>query len=581
MSGLAKFSCLLLTAVLLLTVGCDRAPEAPAPPDTPAGHFSNPVIAGFAPDPSIVRVGEDFYLVTSTFEYFPGIPVYHSRDLVNWALIGYAVDRPSQADLSEVSSGAGIHASTIRYHDGRFYVITTNNLNGEMVNFIVTAENPAGPWSEAFVLDGAPGIDPSLFFDDDGRAWYTGNRAPPDPAFAGEMEIWLQELDLHSMTLTGERHYLWRGCCQGAWAEGPHIYKRDGYYYLLIAEGGTAYEHAVSVAIASDVTGPYRNNPRNPVLSHRQLSYRHPITGVGHADLVELADGRWYAVALGWRLIDGLHGTLGRETFLLPVTWETEPYWWKEPKYTFPVFSPATGRVELHYPVPFPGTVQDAPAGFYDQFDGLEPSLEWNLRRSPESPFYSLTASPGSLRLSLQPGFIAQRARYSFVGVRQRHFRFEATTGMSFAPAGPGEEAGIAVIQNDNAAYLLTVAQDDGGRSLRLYQSLEGQIQQRAAQRLAAGTVYLRVTGAYLRYAFHYSADGQSWNALATDVDGEALSPAVIRGYNYTGVYIGLYASSNGRPGGNHADFDFFRYRPLSANRDDWFHRQARAGAEQ
>ncbi len=564
-----------LAAALAVLAACNPAVDTPGQPGPPAGHFSNPVISGFAPDPSIVRVGEDFYLVNSTFEYFPGIPVYHSTDLVNWELIGYALDRPSQADLSQVASGAGIHASTIRYHDGRFYVITTNNINGELVNFIVTTRNPAGPWSEPFVLEGAPGIDPSLFFDEDGRVWYTGNRAPSDPAFAGEMEIWLQELDLDNMTLIGERHALWRGCCQGTWAEGPHIYKRDGFYYLLISEGGTAYEHALSVAIAADITGPYLNNPRNPVLSHRQLSYDHPITGVGHADLVELDDGRWYAVALGWRLIDGLHGTLGRETFLLPVTWETEPYWWKESKYTFPVFSPATGKVELHYPAPFPGTVQNEPSGFYDQFDGLEPSLEWNLRRSPESSFYSTTARPGWLRVELQPGYIARQARYSFVGVRQRHFEFEATTMMSFAPAGPAEEAGIVVIQNDNAAYLMTLTQDGEANALHLHESMAGTTTQLATQPLPPGPVYLRVTGSYLSYAFHYSTDGETWNVLAADVAGEQLSPAVIKGYNYTGVNIGLYASSNGQPSDNHADFDFFRYRPLTTDRDGWFHRQA------
>ena len=564
-----------LAAALAVLTACNPAIDTPGRPGPPAGHFSNPVIPGFAPDPSIVRVGNDFYLVTSTFEYFPGIPVYHSTDLVNWELIGYALDRPTQADLSRVSSGAGIHAPTIRHHDGRFYLITTNNINGELVNFIVTTRNPAGPWSEPFVLEGAPGIDPSLFFDDDGSVWYTGNRAPPDPAFDGEMEIWLQELDLDDMTLTGERHALWRGCCQGAWAEGPHIYKRGGFYYLLISEGGTAYEHALSVAIAADIAGPYLNNPRNPVLSHRQLSYGHPITGVGHADLVELEDGRWYAVALGWRLIDGLHGTLGRETFLLPVSWETEPYWWKEPKYTFPVFSPATGKVELHYPAPFPGTVQNETSGFYDQFDGLEPSLEWNLRRAPDSSFYSTTARPGSLRLRLQPGYIARRARYSFAGVRQRHFEFEATTSMNFVPAGPGEEAGMAVIQNDNAAYLMTLTTEGEANVLRLYESIEGETGQLESQPVAPGPVYLRVTGNYLSYGFHYSTDGETWNVLAGDVDGEPLSPAVIEGYNYTGVYVGLYASSNGAAGDNHADFDFFRYRPLTTDRDGWFHRQS------
>jgi alpha-N-arabinofuranosidase len=543
--------------------------------DEPAGAtFSNPVISGFAPDPSICRSGDDFYLVNSTFEYFPGIPVYHSRDLVNWALIGHAVHDPAQADLSAVKSSDGIHASTIRCHEGRYYVITTNNIDGKLVNFIVTADEPAGPWSEPQVIEGAPGIDPSLFFDDDGRTWYVGNHVPPDPEFEGQAEIWLQELDLDRMALVGERHYLWRGCCGGVWAEGPHIYKRDGYYYLLISEGGTSYDHALSIAISKRITGPYQNNPRNPVLSHRSLSYDHPITGVGHADLVELQDGRWYAVALGWRLVDGIHGTLGRETFLMPVVWETERRPWKDEQWSFPVFSPLTGKVELRYPLPFEGTVQSEPAGFIDEFDDTELALEWNFRRSPAQPFHSLTEKPGTLRLRLQPVALADRARYSFTGIRQRHFRFQAVTHMDFSPQSENEEVGLIVIQNDRSAFLATLRGGPGGNRLQLRQTLRGEVNTIAEQPVEAEGLYLRVTGDYLTYRFSWSRDGETWQGLGGDVDGAALSPAVLGGFNYTGVYLGLYASSNGAPGQNHADFDFFRYRPAANGRDDWFHRQ-------
>lgn len=541
---------------------------------TAEARFSNPIITGFAPDPSIVRVGADFYLVTSTFEYFPGIPVYHSRDLVNWELIGYALHDTAQIDLDSVASGSGIHASTIRYHEGTFYVVTTNNIDGELVNFIVTADDPRGPWSAPFILEGAPGIDPSLFFDDDGRVWYVGNRQPPDPEFPGQMEIWLQELDLQQMALRGARHYLWRGCCGGAWAEGPHIYKRDGHYYLLISEGGTAYEHALSIAISRDITGPYQNNPRNPILSHRQLSYDHPITGVGHADFVELADGRWYAVALGWRLIDGRHGILGRETFLVPVIWETEPYWWKRDKLTFPVVSPRGGKVELHYPVPFPGTVQRPASGFDDSFDDNELMLEWNFRRPPVMPFHSLTGNRGSLRLYLQPGQIAEHAQYSFLGLRQRHFQFEAATQMTFAPTSADEEAGLTVIQNDRSAFLMTLFRAEAGNEIRLCRSLHGEITSIAAQPYTDDAIHLKVTGDYLNYGFYYSADGETWLVLKENVDGVSLSPAVIEGYNYTGVYIGLYASSNGAATDSHADFEYFRYRPVAKARDHWYHRQ-------
>lgn len=568
MPGISRTYRGLCVAIAALLFGCSAAAESSAAKQT----FSNPVIAGFSPDPSIVRVGADFYLVTSTFEYFPGIPVYHSRDLVNWELIGYALHDQSQVDLDSVSSGSGIHASTIRYHDGTFYVITTNNIDGELVNFIVTAEEPGGPWSASHVLDGAPGIDPSLFFDDDGRTWYVGNHAPPDPAFPGEMEIWLQEVDIEAMSLTGERYYLWRGCCQGVWAEGPHIYKKDGYYYLLISEGGTAYEHALSVAISEDITGPYQNNPRNPILTHRQLSYDHPITGVGHADFVELADGRWYAVLLGWRLVDGKHGILGRETFVAPVTWETEPYAWKNPRLTFPVVSPDTGRVELHFPLPFAGIEQRESPPFVDDFDDEQLKLEWNFRRTPAKPFHEL--ADGQLRLELQPGFIDERSRYSFLGIRQRHFRFEASTKMTFKPRNDAEEAGFTVIQNDRSAYVLSVSAAAEGRKLTLYHTAKGQRSIIAEQGFDSDTIYMGVAADYLDYSFSYSLDGAEWYYLAQDIDGVKLSPAAIDGYNYTGVYIGLYGTSNGMTSDNHASYEYFRYTPAASDRNHWYHRQ-------
>jgi len=560
----------LVIVVLLVTVACTE--EDASNHRLTQTSFSNPIIPGFAPDPSIVRVDDDFYLINSTFEYFPGIPIYHSKDLVNWELISYALNDPEQIELSRIKSSDGIHASTIRYHDGTFYIVTTNNVDGNMVNFIVTATDPRGPWSAPQVLEGAPGIDPSLFFDDDGRGWYVGNHIPSDPEFPGQAEIWLQEVDIDAMKLIGERHYLWRGCCGGVWAEGPHIYKKNGYYYLMISEGGTAYEHALAVAISRDITGPYENNPRNPVLSHRQLSYDHPITGVGHADLVELQDGRWYAVALGWRLVDGIHGILGRETFLLPVTWETEPYAWKEDKLTFPVFSPTTGKIELRYPLPFDGEAEENSVAFTDEFDNGELDLQWNFRRAPTKRFYDLMDNPGWLRLALQAGAIGEREQYSFVGIRQRHFRFDAVTKLEFAPIGQ-EEAGLMAIQNDRSAFSMTMSGGSDGRTLKLAQLLHGESKPLAAAPYDRDAVFLKVTGDYLAYRFQYSEDGTTWTTLG-DVDGTALSPAAIDGYNYTGVYVGLYATSNGVQTDQFADFDFFNYKPISASSDDWFERQ-------
>ncbi len=567
--GLWRF---LLLAASSLVIACSQ--DAPLPRQVSAATFSNPVISGFAPDPSIVRVGEDFYLVNSSFEYFPGIPIYHSRDLVNWELLAYALHDPSQVDLADIGSSGGVHASTIRYHDGTFFVITTNVVEGATINFIVTAKDPRGPWSAPYVLDGAPGIDPSLYFDDDGRAWYVGNHIPPDPHFPGQAEIWLQELDLGSMQLTGERHFLWRGCCQGVWAEGPHIYKKDGYYYLLISEGGTSVEHALSVAISKSITGPYQNNPRNPVLTHRHISYDYPISGVGHADLVELQDGRWYAVALGWRLIDGRHGTLGRETFLLPLIWETEPHAWKAEKLTFPVFSPATGRIELSFPLPMAGIKQQARETFFDDFDARQLGPEWNFRRTPVQRYWSLKDQPGALRLRLQPGTIAEKSQYSFIGIRQRDFEFEALAAMRFTPVGGNDEAGLTLIQNDRSAIVLTASKAAAGMEVNLYRLFDGAREQLAGLGVKDGTLYFKVTGNYLDYSFYVSDDNETWQTVLEHVDGTSLSPAVIPGYNYTGVYVGLYATSNGEPAKGHADFEFFQYSPTATHRDAWYLRQ-------
>ena len=295
-------------------------------PEDALSSADTPVLPGCYPDPSICRVEDDYYLVTSTFEYFPGLPIFHSRDLVHWRQLGHAIDRPAQLDLSGVLSSGGLYAATLRHHDGVFYLVNTlvqacDGAQGG--NYLLTAGDPAGPWSDPVWLTDAEGIDPSLFFDDDGRAWYVGARPSREPAWEGQTDTWLRELDITTLQLAGPEHVLWHGALLGAvWAEGPHLYKVDGRYYLLAAEGGTEHNHAVSVARADEVTGPYAGNPGNPVLTHRNLGRGYPIVATGHADLVQLPDGEWWAVLLAMRPYGGYHCNLGRETFLVPVVWE-------------------------------------------------------------------------------------------------------------------------------------------------------------------------------------------------------------------------------------------------------------------
>lgn len=299
------------------------------------GFSGDPVLPGFRPDPSVCRVGADYYLVTSSFEWFPGLPVFHSRDLVNWRRIGSALDRPSQLDLDGCEPSRGLFAPTIRHHDGVFHLVCT--LMDGPGHFVVTATDPAGPWSEPHWLDGE-GFDPSLFFDDgpddgdghgdgegngDGRAWFTAARVVDEAA--GRTEIWMREYLPQERRLTGPEHVLWSGSHLGArWSEAPHLYRIDGTYLLLTAEGGTDVDHSVVAARADRVTGPYEGAPGNPLLPPA----KGPVTCTGHADLVQTPNGEWRAVLLGVRP----GSALGRETFLSRTTWDDG----------WPVFSPSS-----------------------------------------------------------------------------------------------------------------------------------------------------------------------------------------------------------------------------------------------
>jgi alpha-N-arabinofuranosidase len=283
----------------------------------------NPIIKGFYPDPSVCRVGEDYYLVNSTFNYFPGVPIFHSKDLAHWHQIGNILEREEQLDVS-ADTGTGIYAPTIRYHKGTYYMITTNMYKGG--NFIVTATDPAGPWSAPYFLGEkeAPGFDPSLFFDDDGKCYYVGTRPNPETyRYNGDMEIWVQEVDLETMKLTGESMAIWKGALKHAiWPEGPHLYKKDGYYYLLEAEGGTGPGHRVTVSRSKELFGNYEPCPYNPIM--RQEDPDAAIQRCGHGDLVETQDGRWYMVYLCGRTVGDGYSILGRETALDPVTWTAD-----------------------------------------------------------------------------------------------------------------------------------------------------------------------------------------------------------------------------------------------------------------
>ena len=526
--------------------------------------YQNPILPGFYPDPSVCRVDEDYYLVTSTFEFFPGLPIFHSKDLVNWRQLGHVLDRPSQLNLDRQLPSRGLYAPTIRYHKGVFYVIntlvtgisgnTSTHNDSRCQNFIVTATDPAGPWSEPYWLADAPGIDPSLFFDEDGRAWYTGNRVPPaGESYEGHREIWLQELDLDTMQLVGEKYSLWDGAVKGnVHAEAPHLYKIDGLYYLLIAEAGTGHHHAVTIARSKAITGPYENNPCNPILTHRHLGASYPIVGTGHSDLVQTQTGEWWLVLLAMRPYDGYFYNLGRETFLTPVIWEEG----------WPIVSPGIGKVQFAHERP------DLPPHLWpaepnrDEFDGDSLAFIWNFLRTPREDFWSLSERPGHLRLRLRPEKLSEVVNPSFVGRRQQHINFEAVTKMKFTPENDSESAGMVLLQNNDYHFRLVCMVGDGETAvIKLIKRQAGIETVLGSQATTSSTLYLKATAQGQAYSFHFSEAPDEWQAIAENVDGRILSTPVAGGF--IGAYVGMYASSNGRSSTNIADFDWFEYTGL------------------
>ncbi len=505
-------------------------------------QYKNPVISGFYPDPSVCRVGEDFYLVNSSFEYFPGVPIWHSRDLIHWRQIGHVLTRRSQLELAGVKCSDGIYAPTIRFHDGTFYMITTLVSDGSYKNFYVTATNPAGPWSDPIWYDQS-GIDPSLLFDDDGKVYFQSNRGL---TFKMERAIYQSEMDIKTGRRLTEPKMLWRGG-GGSYVEGPHIYKRDSWYYLLTAEGGTSYGHMVAIARSKNVWGPYESCPHNPILSNRHAYEQ--IHGTGHADLVCAADGSWWMVHLAFRKTVGDIHTLGRETCLAPVEWRVG---WPVVNQTG-INSEIIAKTLPTHPWPTAPT--------RDDFDADELGLQWIYLRNPVAENYSLTERKGFLRLRGSEKNLFDVASPTFVARRQQHFDFTATASLEFEPKNENEEAGLTLLMTNEHHYDFFITQRGGQRVLVVKYNLE-LIQQSAAQTpLAPGAVQLRITGTKELYHFSCSQNGALFHEIAK-VNTRYLGTEVTSGYN--GVVIGLYATGNGRPCAAPADFDWLDYQPAA-----------------
>jgi alpha-N-arabinofuranosidase len=508
--------------------------------------FSNPVLSGSHPDPSICRVGEDFYLVTSSFAFHPGIPVLHSRDLVDWRPLGHVVDRPSQVSLTGLDVSDGLWAATIRHHEGTFYVVVAlaRGRRGG-TTYLFTASDPAGPWSDPVVLD-AEGIDPSLFFDDDGRCWFTACRDAAEPEVTGPGELWMRELDLSTLELTGPTHALWYGAMRGAWVEAPHLYKRDGVYHLIGAEGGTEHHHAVTAARADAVTGPYTTDPRSPLLTHRHRGAAEPIHNVGHVDLVDTPAGETWAVALGTRPVDGTH-TLGREVFLVPVEWTRRG----------PVFAPDTGRVSLSERLPA-GTAEVPPARqgpVRDDFTGPSLGPEWYGLRGPADDLVAPAPEAGGLIIRLSPEPLTSTGTQAFVVRRQRHLRMRAAAPVRLGTAVPGQEAGLVVFQNHRQHATLALTVDtDGTRQAVLTAVEAGTATRLAAVPVTDDEVVLAVEGDESDYTFH------AGDSTLGSIERPFFSTE--RAGGFVGVHLGLYGVGDAQEGAGVAHVRWFEYEP-------------------
>lgn len=501
-------------------------------------EYRNPILPGFQPDPSIVRVGKDFYVVNSSFGWIPGLPIYHSRDLVNWTQIGNAIPDSADFKLPAVSINRGIFAPTIRHHKGLFYIITTCIDCGG--NFIITAKNPKGPWSKPIWLDMVTGIDPDLFFDTDGRVWITNNDEPQGPAqYDGHRALWLQEYDPAQSKVIGPRTVLVdRGVKpeeKPIWSEGPHIFKKDGWYYLTAAEGGTSDDHRQTIYRSKQVTGPYAPGPNNPILTQRDLDPARPLPvyATGHADFVNLPDNRWWAIFLATRPYEGNLTNLGRETFLLPVNW----------KDGWPEILPQGKAVPLRVKRP---TLARAPqktdySKWVEDFNSTNLGPQWLSRKAPASDWLSLTEKPGTL--------VLRGTGPQFIGQRLRHRNADISTTIALPSANQYGRAGLAAIADEGHQFFFGVETGAAGRKLVITAKgpkgtagADVVLLDKALVPSGTANIRLKMTIKGAAADFAYAHEHGDWTTVLTNADARLLATE----YDillFTGTVVGLYST--------------------------------------
>jgi len=522
----------------------------------------NPILTGFYPDPSIVQVGSDYYLINSTFSYFPGIPVFHSKDLKNWKQIGNVIDRTSQMDFMGERMTRGLFAPAISYNNGTYYVVCTDIEHDG--NFVVTAKDPAGPWSNPVKIPQVRGIDPSLYFDEDGKTYIVYNSDAPDnkPLYSGHRTIRMYEFDPGNLKVIGEEKQLVNGGVdiskKPVWIEGPHILKRFGWYYLYAAEGGTSVNHSEVVFRSKSVWGPYIPYEKNPILTQRDLpeNRKDPITSTGHAQFVDGPDGKTYAIFLAVRPYEGDYYNTGRETFIAPVEWRDE----------WPVINPGKEEVQYSYTVNYKEVKQKGTLPQSGNFSytlefkkQLDPSLIF--MRKPDSTAFSVSKKAG-LTLKLKPETVMDMGSPSFVGKRQQHLYNTIETKIDFTPTAANEKAGLTIFQSESHFYFMAKSINNGKAVIQLF---KGKPREKVMEMIteiplqtSSPKLHLKINAEGDSYSFYYSGNGNDWNLLKDKVDAKFVSTKSAGGF--VGCIYGMYATSSGEQSINTASFKYLKY---------------------
>lgn len=478
-------------------------------------NYKNPIIKGFHPDPSICRVGEDYYLVTSSFEYTPGIPIYHSRDLVNWEPIGACVTKESQIDLSDAKDSGGIWAPTIRYQNGTFYVTATVDGRG---NFIMETEDILGEWSDPVWVD-MGGIDPSLYFEGDQAYYCTNFRVHEE-----KEEITLARINPHTGERLGDIKAIWEGT-GGGYLEAPHIYHVGEWYYLFTAEGGTDFNHMETVARSKSIWGPYESCPWNPILTNAHDTTKQ-IQCSGHGDLLEDHRGNWWMVHLGIRLSRRTMTTLGRETFLMPVLWKQGWPWISETKRSLlEVDGPVFGE-------------QKEPSQWQADFTKKEwdPRFVW-LRSKKE-----LNAEQRNGSMILYPAKRKMGQVSGFMGVRPMDFACEVGMTFSFDPKTVGEEVGLMIYLSSEFHYRIGKQKRSDGVYLIMERTAEDLVQPVMERRIGPGKLSMHIQTGKEKDTFWFREEGNDWEVVGP-VSNRFIS-CEVSGRCFTGTLIGIYAWS-------------------------------------